>query len=80
MSRYRSRLLPRANWDDDARWNATMAAIRAATEAGYDEAFYFHGTLTSPTRSAAGWPGSDNAVNPAWRENLMHAVSVYLYV
>ncbi|KAK7908426.1 FAD-binding domain-containing protein [Apiospora marii] len=73
-TRYRSRLLPRTNWQDDARWNATMAAIRAATEAGYDEDFYFHGTLTSPTRSAAGWPASDNAVNPAWRENLMHAM------
>ena len=74
-TRYRSRLLPRANWADDARWNATMAAIRTATEAGYDEGFYFHGTLTSPTREVAGWPGEGNAVNPAWRENLMHAVS-----
>ncbi|KAK7951195.1 FAD-binding domain-containing protein [Apiospora aurea] len=73
-TRYRSRLLPRANWEDDARWTATMAAIRAATEAGYDENFYFHATLTSPTREVAGWPGADNAVNPAWRENLMHAM------
>ncbi|KAK8095637.1 FAD-binding domain-containing protein [Apiospora kogelbergensis] len=73
-TRYRSRLLPRANWADDARWNATMAAIRTATEAGYDEGFYFHGTLTSPTREVAGWPGEGNAVNPAWRENLMHAM------
>ncbi|KAK8081695.1 fad binding domain-containing protein [Apiospora saccharicola] len=77
---YRSRLLPRTNWQDDARWNATMAAIRAATEAGYDEDFYFHGTLVSPTRKAAGWPGADNAVSPAWRENLMHAVSVDFYL
>ncbi|KAK8050432.1 FAD binding domain-containing protein [Apiospora phragmitis] len=73
-TRYRSRLLPRANWEDDARWGATMAAIRKATEAGYDENFYFHATLTSPTREVAGWPGADNAVNPAWRENLMHAM------
>ncbi|KAK8021317.1 hypothetical protein PG990_006455 [Apiospora arundinis] len=73
-TRYRSRLLPRANWEDDARWDATMAAIRTATEAGYDENFYFHGTLTSPTRKVAAWPGADNAVNPAWRENLMHAM------
>ncbi|KAK8139011.1 FAD-binding domain-containing protein [Apiospora sp. TS-2023a] len=79
-TRYRSRLLPRANWEDDTRWNATMTAIRAATEAGFDEDFYFHGTLVSPTRKAAGWPGSDNAVNPAWRENLMHAVSVDFYL
>ncbi|KAK8055320.1 FAD-binding domain-containing protein [Apiospora rasikravindrae] len=73
-TRYRSRLLPRANWEGDTRWDATMAAIRAATEAGYDEDFYFHATLTSPTREVAGWPGADNAVNPAWRENLMHAM------
>ncbi|KAI1087979.1 FAD-binding domain-containing protein [Rostrohypoxylon terebratum] len=73
-TRYRSRLLPRANWDDDALWDKTISAIRTATEAGFDNDFYFHGTLTSPTLAAAGWPGNAAAVNPAWRQNRMHAM------
>ncbi|XDG05417.1 hypothetical protein ABKA04_005032 [Annulohypoxylon sp. FPYF3050] len=74
-TRYRSRLLPRANWEDDILWNTTITAIRRATEAGFDNDFYFHGTLTSPTLSAAGWPGNTtSAVNPAWRQNRMHAM------
>lgn len=60
-TRYRSRLLPRANWEDDALFEQTMGAIRRATEAGFDNDFYFHGTLTSPTEAVAGWPGRDNA-------------------
>ncbi|KAI1807546.1 FAD-binding domain-containing protein [Daldinia bambusicola] len=73
-TRYRSRLLPRENWDDDALWNQTMRAIRTATEAGFERGFYFHGTLASPTEDVAGWPGAGNAVNPAWRRNRMHAM------
>lgn len=73
-TRYRSRLLPRANWEDDVLFNATMSAIRRAVEAGFDNNFYFHGTLTSPTEAVAGWPGADSAVLPAWRENRMHAM------
>ncbi|KAI5863941.1 FAD-binding domain-containing protein [Durotheca rogersii] len=73
-TRYRSRLLPRENWDDDARWARTMAAVRTATEAGFDNGFYFHGTLASPTEDVAGWPGRASAVNPAWRRNRMHAM------
>lgn len=73
-TRYRSRLLPRENWEDDALWNQTMAAIRTATEAGFENDFYFHGTLASPTEEVAGWPGAENAVNPAWRKNRMHAM------
>ncbi|KAI1385796.1 FAD-binding domain-containing protein [Hypoxylon trugodes] len=73
-TRYRSRLLPRENWEDDDLWNQTMKAIRTATEAGFENNFYFHGTLASPTAEAAGWPGSQSAVNPAWRNNRMHAM------
>ncbi|KAI0892379.1 FAD-binding domain-containing protein [Annulohypoxylon nitens] len=74
-TRYRSRLLPRANWEDDTLWNTTLSAIRRATEAGFVNDFYFHGTLTSPTLSAAGWPANTtSAVNPAWRQNRMHAM------
>ncbi|KAI2471066.1 FAD-binding domain-containing protein [Annulohypoxylon bovei var. microspora] len=73
-TRYRSRLLPRENWEEDALWNRTMAAIRTATSAGFANDFYFHGTLASPTTAVAGWPGNTSAVNPAWRNNRMHAM------
>ncbi|KAI1125251.1 hypothetical protein F5Y10DRAFT_11963 [Nemania abortiva] len=73
-TRYRSRLLPRENWEDENLFNRTMRAIRTAVEGGFENNFYFHGTLTSPTEQVAGWPGSDSAVNPAWRKNRMHAM------
>ncbi|KAI1756127.1 hypothetical protein F4782DRAFT_537917 [Xylaria castorea] len=73
-TRYRSRLLPRENWEDDDLFNRTMRAIRTAVEGGFKNNFYFHGTLTSPTEQVAGWPGSDSAVNPAWRKNRMHSM------
>ncbi|KAI8964171.1 FAD-binding domain-containing protein [Daldinia sp. FL1419] len=73
-TRYRSRLLPRENWEDDDLWNRTMKAIRTATEAGYERDFYFHGTMASPTEEVAGWPGTENSVNPAWRNNRMHTM------
>ncbi|KAI0205969.1 hypothetical protein F4808DRAFT_447869 [Astrocystis sublimbata] len=73
-TRYRSRLLPRENWEDDSLFNQTMKAIRTAVEGGYKNDFHFHGTLTSPTEKVAGYPGSDSAVNPAWRKNRMHAM------
>ncbi|KAI1339889.1 FAD-binding domain-containing protein [Xylariaceae sp. FL0016] len=73
-TRYRSRLLPRQNWEDDELWDRTMRAIRKAVEGGYENNFYFHGTLTSPTEDVAGWPGTDSAVHPSWRENRMHAM------
>ncbi|KAI1264601.1 FAD-binding domain-containing protein [Xylariaceae sp. FL1019] len=73
-TRYRSRLLPRENWEDDALFDDTMAAIRTCVEGGFENDFYFHGTLTSPTEEVAGWPGSNSAVLPAWRKNRMHAM------
>ncbi|KAI8631449.1 hypothetical protein F5Y19DRAFT_493352 [Xylariaceae sp. FL1651] len=73
-TRYRSRLLPRENWEDDNLFNSTMGAIRTAVEGGFKNNFYFHGTLASPTEEVAGWPGSDSAVIPAWRKNRMHAM------
>lgn len=53
-TRYRSRLLPRENWEDDNRFNQTMRAIRTAVEGGFENNFYFHGTLASPTEEVAG--------------------------
>lgn len=69
QTRYRSRLFPRANWADDALFNRTMAAIRGSIEAGYT----FHGIMHAPTYATAGWPGRNSAVNPAWRNALLHA-------
>ncbi|KAI1812429.1 hypothetical protein GGS20DRAFT_578319 [Poronia punctata] len=73
-TRYRSRLLPRENWQSDSLFDQTITAIRTAVEGGYENNFYFHGTLVSPTEGVAGWPGSDSAVIPAWRKNRMHAM------
>jgi len=68
-TRYRSRYFPRKNWQDDELFNKTMNAIRKSVEAGY----VFHGIPHGPKIEIAGWPGRDNAVNPAWRNAVMHA-------
>jgi len=67
-SRFSSRLFPRKNWDNPELWNATFAAIREVTEAGYT----FHGIHMGPSLEVGGYPGS-SGVNPAFRETLMHA-------
>jgi hypothetical protein len=67
---FSSRLFPRVNWENETLWNATMAAVRETVEAGYT----FHGIHMSPTAKVAGYPGN-NAVNPAFRNGLMHADS-----
>lgn len=71
-TRYRSRLFPRANWDEDGLFNRTFVAIRAAIEAGYT----FHGLAIAPTEEVAGWPGRSGAVNPAWRSAVLHAILI----
>lgn len=71
--RYTSRLFPSAHWLDEPLFEADMSAIRSAIEAGYT----FHGTLASPLASTAGWPGSNSAINPAWRVGTMHAMLFY---
>ncbi len=68
-TRYRSRLFPRENWEDDGLWNDTMSAIRTSIEAGYT----FHTQQYGPTEEVAGWPGQDSGVNPAWRTAALHA-------
>jgi len=69
QTRYRSRLLPRANWASDALFNRTMDAIRATVQEG---GYVLHGLSIGPTEKVAGYPGRTNAVNPAWRENVLH--------
>ncbi|KAF5864047.1 hypothetical protein ETB97_008784 [Aspergillus alliaceus] len=64
-----SRLFPKSNWEDPSRLNATFDAIRASSEAGLT----LIASNMAPTLSRAGNP--DNAVNPAWRRTVMHALS-----
>jgi len=73
QTRYRSRLIPRRNWLDDGLWNQTVQAIRTSVEEA-GPAYNFHGIMTAATTKVAGWPGVDSAVNPAWRNGLLHAM------
>jgi hypothetical protein len=67
-SRFGSRLFPRANFENEDLFNATLRAIRETVEAGYT----FHGIHMQPTE-AVGEPAGENAVNPAFRKAIMHA-------
>lgn len=73
-TRYRSRLFPRKNWDDDEVFANTFSAIRVSVEAGYT----FHGLAIGATKKAAGWPGREGAVNPAWRNGVLHGILIGL--
>ncbi|KAK3385876.1 hypothetical protein B0H63DRAFT_544345 [Podospora didyma] len=68
-TRYRSRLFPRTNWENDDLFSKTMTAIRRGIEEG---GYTFHGIAYSPTYKIAGSPGADSAVNLAWREAVLH--------
>lgn len=67
-SRFGSRLLPYANFEEPTLFAATQSAIRKSIEAGYT----FHGIHLKPTEAVAGYPGN-NAANPAFRKAIMHA-------
>ncbi|KAI1374395.1 FAD-binding domain-containing protein [Hypoxylon crocopeplum] len=67
-SRFGSRLLPRANFDDPDLFRETQLALRQSVEMGY----MFHGIHIKPTEEVAGYPGN-NAANPAFRNTIMHA-------
>lgn len=63
-----SRLFPRSNWEDATKLAAQTAALRTAVEAagmilGYN--------VKAATNSAL---NQTNAVNPAWRNTLLHAM------
>ncbi|KAL3478837.1 hypothetical protein BJX99DRAFT_245238 [Aspergillus californicus] len=64
-----SRLFPRANFEDTALLNQTFDAIKASSDAGLT----FIAFNMAPTLERADNP--DNAVNPAWRNAVMHALS-----
>ena len=61
-----SRLFPKTNWEDPARLNETFDAIKASSKAGL--------TLIAFNMTPRG-RNPDNAVNPAWRRTVMHALS-----
>ncbi|KAL2842314.1 hypothetical protein BJX68DRAFT_270759 [Aspergillus pseudodeflectus] len=64
-----SRLFPRANWEDESLLNQTFDAIKASSDAG----LVLIAFNMAPTLERGGNP--DNAVNPAWRKAVMHALS-----
>ncbi|KAI0010346.1 FAD-binding domain-containing protein [Xylariaceae sp. FL0662B] len=67
LGRSGSRLFPRENWEDADKLSATFDAIRYVVDAG--------GIVTAYNVAAApraGYP--DNAVNPAWRKTVLHAI------
>jgi hypothetical protein len=63
-----SRLMPRANWEDPALLNKTFAAMRNTTEYGHAMLSFNIVAPLAPTNTA-------NAVNPAWRNTVMHAIT-----
>ncbi|KAI2622129.1 FAD-binding domain-containing protein [Hypomontagnella submonticulosa] len=70
--RQASRLFPKTNWQDAARLNATFDAIKSVVEEGaYIVAF----NIAAAPKT--GYP--DNAVNPAWRNTVMHAIMATLW-
>ncbi|KAI0009554.1 FAD-binding domain-containing protein [Xylariaceae sp. FL0662B] len=62
-----SRLFPRLNWQDPKKLNDTFDAIKGVVEdGGYIIAF----NIAAAPKT--GYP--DNAVDPAWRSTVMHAI------
>ncbi|KAB5546836.1 hypothetical protein GE09DRAFT_1174765 [Coniochaeta sp. 2T2.1] len=61
-----NRLLPRANWEDPAKFNATFAVIRNQSEAGRR----LYGYHQAPRNRA----NADNAVNSAFRQVICFLV------
>ncbi|KAI0891562.1 FAD-binding domain-containing protein [Annulohypoxylon nitens] len=69
--RQASRLFPKSNWQDASKLNATFDVIKSvAEEGGYIVAFNI-------AAAPKGYP--DNAVNPAWRNTVMHAIMATLW-
>lgn len=67
------RLFPRTNWEDEALLNATFDAIRYPIEQG---GVFLGFNIAAPGISGLAVP--DNAVNPAWREAVLHAIAVMI--
>ncbi len=69
LGRSGSRLFPRASWENATALELTFDAVRYVVDQGGSVA----GLAVSAGPPGAGHP--DNAVNPAWRETVLHAVS-----
>ncbi|KAK3935839.1 FAD binding domain-containing protein [Diplogelasinospora grovesii] len=70
--RQASRLFPRSSWRNTTALNATFDAIRSVVEdGGYVIAF----NIAAAPKT--GYP--DNAVNPAWRETVLHCIVATLW-
>ena len=72
------RLFPRKNWEDEGLLNATFDAIKYPVEEG---GMFLGFNIAAPGLGRRGQGGSgaavvpDNAVNPAWRETVLHAIA-----
>ncbi|KAF2121183.1 hypothetical protein BDV96DRAFT_484134 [Lophiotrema nucula] len=64
-----SRLFPRSNFASETGRNITFNTLRTTVEAGQSVI----GFNMAPTLARGGNP--DNAVNPAWRTSLLHAIT-----
>ncbi|KAI1649061.1 FAD-binding domain-containing protein [Daldinia loculata] len=69
LARYGSRLFPRENWKDSTKLSSTFEAIRHVVDNGGVVSAY--NVAVAPK---SGYP--DNAVNPAWRETVLHAIDI----
>ncbi|KAI1635311.1 FAD binding domain-containing protein [Biscogniauxia mediterranea] len=70
--RQASRLFPRSNWEDATKLNATFDAIKSVVEEG---GFVIAFNIAATPKT--GYP--DNAINPAWRDTVMHAIMATLW-
>jgi hypothetical protein len=68
-----SRLFPRQNWENETLLNATFEEYKKSSDLGLLTINF----NMAPTLAAGGYP--DNAVNPAWRNSLMHSIQGTLF-
>ncbi|KAK7753551.1 hypothetical protein SLS62_004409 [Diatrype stigma] len=65
-------VFPRANWENATALDQTFAAIRYVIDSGGS----MIGVMVRGSAPEAGGGYSDNAVNPAWRETVLHAIGM----
>jgi hypothetical protein len=69
-----SRLFPRENWASNDTWDTTFNAVREVVSSSYMIGFNI-----APTLAAGGVTADENAVNPAWRKTVFHAIAGALW-
>ncbi|KAH7126087.1 hypothetical protein EDB81DRAFT_203391 [Dactylonectria macrodidyma] len=67
-SKTAGRIFPKGNFADETKFNATFAAIKGLSDKG--------GNIIGFGITGGPGPFPDNAVNPAWRDAAMFAISV----